>query len=200
MDPSKILIWNVRGLNSLSRQDSLRTLVDSSRSDIVCVQETKIAGISRRIILSALGSDFSDYVALPSAGASGGILIAWRHHIGVSGVQRVDSNSVTIQFAAADGQAWWLTCVYGPQDNEDKIQFLQELRDIRAACPGPWMIAADFNLIYKDEDKNNANLNRAMMGRFRRFINDLDLKEIPLQGRKFTWSNQQVSPTLVKLD
>ena len=62
------------------------------------------------------------------------------------------------------------------------------------------MIAGDFNLIYKDEDKNNANFNKAMMGRFRRFINDLALKEIPLHGRKFTWSNQQVFPTLVKLD
>jgi hypothetical protein len=33
-----------------------------------------------------------------------------------------------------------------------------------------------------------------------RFIDDLALKEIPLHGRKFTWSNQQESPTLVKLD
>jgi len=114
MDPSRILIWNVRGLNSSSRQGSLRSLVDSSRSDIVCVQETKIADISRRIILSSLGADFSDYIVVPSVGASGGILIAWRHHIGVSGVQRVDNNRVTIQFAARDGQAWWLTCVYGP--------------------------------------------------------------------------------------
>ena len=86
MDPSKILIWNVRGLNSSSRQDSLRSLVVSSWSDIVCVQETKIAGLSRRIILSALGADFSDYAVVPSTGASGGILIAWRRHIGVSGV------------------------------------------------------------------------------------------------------------------
>ena len=31
-------------------------------------------------------------------------------------------------------------------------------------------------------------------------INDLALKELPLHGRKFTWSNQQDSPTLVKLD
>ena len=58
----------------------------------------------------------------------------------------------------------------------------------------------DFNRIYKDEDKNNSNLNRAMMGRFRRLINDLSLKEIPLHGQKFTWSNLQDSPTLVKLD
>ena len=93
--------------------------------------------------------------------------------------------------------------MYGPQGNDDKIQFLQELRDIRAACPGPWvvgLVAGDFNLIYRDEDKNNANYNRAMMGGFRRFINDLALKEIPLHGRKYTWSNQQNSPTLVKLD
>ena len=76
MDPSKILIWNVRGLNSSSRQDSLRSLVVSSRSDIVCVQETKIASISRRIILSALGADFLDYAVVPSTDASGGILIA----------------------------------------------------------------------------------------------------------------------------
>jgi len=62
------------------------------------------------------------------------------------------------------------------------------------------VILGDFNLIYKDEDKNNSNLNRAMMGRFRRLINDLSLKEIPLHGRKFTWSNLQDSPTLVKLD
>jgi hypothetical protein len=40
----------------------------------------------------------------------------------------------------------------------------------------------------------------AMMGCFKRFIDDLALKEIPLHGPKFTWSNQQESPTLVKLD
>lgn len=87
--------------------------------------------------------------------------------MGVSGAERVDNFSTTIQFSLNNGRPWWLTCVYGPQGIENKIQFLQELRDIRAACPGPWLIAGDFNLIYKDEDRNNANFNRVMMGRFR---------------------------------
>ena len=39
-----------------------------------------------------------------------------------------------------------------------------------------------------------------MMGRFRRFVNDLELKEIQLLGRRYTWSNERDSPTLVKLD
>jgi hypothetical protein len=95
-----------------------------------------------------------------------------------------------------------LTCVYGPQGNEDKLSFLQELRTLRAQCMGPWVLAEDFNLIYKDEDKNNSNLNRAMMGRFRRALDDVVVKELPLFGCKFTWTNSSTSslPTLVKLD
>ena len=128
-------------------------------------------------------------------GASGGILVAWRSHLGTTGARRVDNHSVSIQFCQNDGLVWWFTCVYGSQGNEEKVQFLQELRDIREAFPGPWMMAGDFNLIYKDEDKNKSNYNRAMMGRFRRFINDLALKDVPLPGRKFTRSNLQNSPT-----
>lgn len=57
----------------------------------------------------------------------------------------------------------------------------------------------DFNLIYSAEDKNNTNLGRAMMGRFRRFLNDFQLREVALMGRKYTWSNEK-GPTLVRLD
>uniref|UniRef100_A0A452Z0G1 Endonuclease/exonuclease/phosphatase domain-containing protein n=1 Tax=Aegilops tauschii subsp. strangulata TaxID=200361 RepID=A0A452Z0G1_AEGTS len=35
---------------------------------------------------------------------------------------------------------------------------MQELRDIRDECPGLWMLCGDFNLIYRDEDKNNGNV------------------------------------------
>jgi hypothetical protein len=154
----------------------------------------------QRVLLSALGSSFTDYLELPAMGASGGILVAWRRHVQTTGSERLDINSSSIQFCSESGVAWWLTCVYGPQGNDEKIAFMQELRDIRSACNGPWVLAEDFNLIFKDEDKTNANCNRAMMERFRRLINDLALKEIPQYGRRFTWSNQQESPTLVKLD
>jgi exonuclease III len=112
----------------------------------------------------------------------------------------MDAHYASVQFLPADGEPWWLTCVYGPQGDEDKINFLQELRSVRSHCQGPWVVAGDFNLIYKEEDKNNANLNRAMMGRFRRTLNDLALMELPLTGRKFTWSSGGDSPTLSRLD
>jgi exonuclease III len=74
MDPRKILIWNVRGLNATAQQDSVRTIVDASRADIVCIQETKISTMTNRVLLSALSSDFSEFTIVPTVGASGGYL------------------------------------------------------------------------------------------------------------------------------
>ena len=113
---------------------------------------------------------------------------------------RVDSYFVSVHFFEIEGRNWWFTGVYGPQGDEEKIAFMQELRDVRALCSGSWLVAGDFNLIYQAPDKNNANLDRAMMGRFRRFLDDVEIKKVPLLGQKFTWSNERASPTLVRLD
>jgi hypothetical protein len=110
------------------------------------------------------------------------------------------TNALTAKVSGADPTPWWISIVYGPQDDEEKVAFLDELRHIRATCAGPWLLCGDFNLIYRDEDKNNSNLNRRLMGKFRRCINDLALKEIYLNGRRYTWTNGQDPPTLVLLD
>lgn len=145
-----------------------------------------------------LGSDLdNNFVALPSIGASGGILVPWRAKLGVIGASRLDNYSVSVQFCPEHGSPWWLTCVYGPQGNEAKIEFLKELRNIHMQCVGSWALVGDFNLIYMDEDKNNSNLNRTMMGHFRKLINDLAIKELPLHGRKYTWAISNTSLPLL---
>jgi exonuclease III len=93
-----------------------------------------------------------------------------------------------------------ITVVYGPQGDVAKLQFLQKLRDIHPPRHDRWLILGDFNLIYQAEDKNNSNLNRRLMGSFKAVIDDLGLKEISLNGRRFTWSNEQDTPTLTRID
>uniref|UniRef100_J3LTF6 Uncharacterized protein n=1 Tax=Oryza brachyantha TaxID=4533 RepID=J3LTF6_ORYBR len=100
----------------------------------------------------------------------------------------------------AETVPWWLTIVYGPQEEPDKLRFLDELRSLRPSLAGPWAVAGDFNLILEARDKSNSNINRRMMGRFRRLIDELDLLELPLRGCRYTWSSERASPTLVKLD
>jgi hypothetical protein len=133
-----------------------------------------MAAISRGTIMSMLGSDFSHFAELPSEGASGGILIAWKHCLGPAADVRVGNHCLSIQFQPSDGHAWWFAGVHGPQGDANKLLFLEELRNLRAACRVPWLVMGDFNLIISAEDKNNENLNRSMMGRFHRLINDLN--------------------------
>jgi hypothetical protein len=70
-----------------------------------------------------------------------------------------------------------------------KLQFLGELRWFRMGVSKKWLLLGDFNMILQAADKNNCNLNRRLMGAFRDLIRDLELKELNLRGRKFTWSN-----------
>jgi hypothetical protein len=93
-----------------------------------------------------------------------------------------------------------LTTCNGPPDDRRKEEFLQEMISIKPASQIPWLIMGDFNLIYKASDKNNLNLNRRLMGKFRAALDDCELMEICLQNRKFTWSNERSSPTMVRLD
>jgi exonuclease III len=175
-------------------------MVDSTRPDVVCLQETKKATILSWIVMSTLGADFDEFTFLPATGTRGGILLAWKGCICKALAMRVDVHSVSVQFDQLEGSPWWFTGVYGPQSDELKIQFLQELRNIRMACAGPWAVGGDFNLIYMAHDKRNVNMDRAMMGRFRRLLNDVELSEVDLMDRRFTWSNEREAPTLVWLD
>ena len=62
-----------------------------------------------------------------------------------------------------------------------------------------WLVLGDFNQIYRARDKNKRNVNRSRINRFRSVLQTCDLKEIHLQNRRFTWSNERNNPTLCKL-
>lgn len=153
-----------------------------------------------RILLSTLGADLDSHVLLSADGMWGRVLVAWQSAACQAITTRVDTFSVSVLFQNHNGRQWWFTVVYGPQSDVQKFVFLDELRMIRAACHGPWTVVGDFNLIYRAADKNNPNVDWAMMGHFRRLPDELELKESELLGRSFTWSNEHASPTLVRLD
>jgi hypothetical protein len=90
--------------------------------------------------------------------------------------------------------------VYGPTIRSEQAAFLQEIRDTRAAIQGAWLICGDFNMIYQACDKNNSRLHHGVMRHFRSVLDDLQLDELHLSGRLFTWSNRRECPTLERLD
>ena len=96
--------------------------------------------------------------------------------------------------------SWTITGVYGPQGEQDKLAFIEELRTLNTMARSEWLLLGDFNLITKAADKSNANINRRLVGKFHGALDFLQLKELHLGGRRFTWSNAQANPVLTKID
>lgn len=184
MSTNHVLCWNARGLNSCN---VVRNVVTQQRASVVCVQETKIENFSITMNTDITGFGF-DYLSLPADGIAGGATISWRRDLWAASMPSVRRFSITLRLSPLNGpgEPWWLTNVYGPTANGERAAFLQELRDVRAAAPGPWLICGDFNMIYRAADKNNGRLHRGVMRRFRDFLDDLELDEVHLSDRLFT--------------
>ena len=93
-----------------------------------------------------------------------------------------------------------LTNVYGPTDYACKEAFFAEICSYKPLPGLGWLVIGDFNQIYRARDKNKRNFNRRRIKRFRDTLQSCELKEIHLQNRRFTWSNERENPTLCKLD
>ena len=195
-----IAVWNPRGLNNRARRLVVKAAVADAMASVVCVTESKLHTVTPFVINETFGARFDGFAYLPAVGTDGGVLVAWASEDVCVHSCRTDRFSVSINLSVVGGEPWWLTTVYGPTVDALKADFLAELRSLRAALPGPWAVAGDFNLIIEARDKNNVNVNRRTMGMFRRCINDLELKEATLLDRRYTWSNAREQPTLVKLD
>lgn len=198
----QLLNWNVRGLNDGARKDAVNNLVTDSRCTIVCLQETKLHLVDQNVVNRTLGPKFTNsFAALPAEQTRGGILLAVNDDFfDLSNIQ-LSTHAITATITMrADNLPWQITVVYGPQGDAAKLQFLQELKDIPRPDHNRWLILGDFNLIYQAADKNNSNLNCRLMGSFRLAIDALGLKEIRLNGRHFTWSNEQDNLTMTRID
>jgi exonuclease III len=57
MDDTKLLNWNVRGLNCAARQEAVKILIQQAGPSIICFQETKLDSMDRFLAFGVLGTD-----------------------------------------------------------------------------------------------------------------------------------------------
>jgi hypothetical protein len=101
---------------------------------------------------------------------------------------------------AATGKRVLITNVYGPSREEEKRDFITELRSLAVQISHPWILLGDFNLIRWLVDRSDDMRSFGLMSEVNDFIMDLELIDVPLQNRSFTWSNKRADPTFSKID
>ncbi|RVW57807.1 hypothetical protein CK203_113382 [Vitis vinifera] len=99
-----------------------------------------------------------------------------------------------------DGLLWTFTRVYGPTLKRYREFFWEELRVIRGLWTDPWCIGGDFNVIRFPSERSREGRISASMRRFSEVIDELALRDLPLQGGPFTWNGGLNGQSMSRLD
>ena len=180
------MIWNADGFGDTAKHLVVNEMVKENKLDFVAIIEIGRSSFATPFLtFLAAGLDFVWY-CLPPHGRSGEMLLGFNKDILT--VQDVISEDFCVKLhlkTKLDGFSWVLVVVYGAAEDNKKTEFLAELVRICEGETAPILVGGDFNIIRRQEEKNNDNFNARWPTIFNAIIENLSLKDIKLTGRQF---------------
>lgn len=132
----QVCCWNVCGLGDREKCGDVLAGLLSSTSDLVLLQEMKLAKITQRKLYSFLPRHLTSFVAVEANGSSAGIRTAWNENSIRCIRSSSTSNTLTTTFQMTSSDLKFsITNVYAPSTPENRNTFLDELRSI-SPTPG----------------------------------------------------------------
>ena len=103
----RILLWNVGGANDCEKRKVIKALIKDQKVDLVCLQETKMQEMSKRIVRRLGVGRCLDWGAVNSRGASSGVLVFWDNRVLQLLEAEVGTFSVSCQFKSCEDDFCW---------------------------------------------------------------------------------------------
>lgn len=196
----KMLSWNVRGMSSAVKKRYVGNLVKERKPDFLLLQETKI-GHLEDFQLNKLWYDADFKVAVSEAeGSSGGLISIWSVDILKEEEIIVNKHFILIKGTLTNSFPCIIVNIYAPNNYMDRRSLWNELVVMKERSDVPWCIGGDFNEIRSISERLGCTrLDRGMRD-FQNFLSEMEVRDIPLIGRRFTWSNFQETNIQSRLD
>jgi hypothetical protein len=188
------------------KRKKIRDLVRGEKLDFLAIQETNMEAISDSFVNNLWGSCDCDWAFLPAEGNSGGILSIWNKvkaslvftFIGVGFV------GVCLDIVN-ESRRCFVVNVYAKCNFRAKQQLWRDiLMSKRGFGEGLWCVLGDFNSVRDNIERRGVGqlagggFSTEMVA-FNSFITSLDLVDMPLVGRTFTWFHPN-GVTMSRLD
>ncbi|KAJ4746716.1 DNAse I-like superfamily protein [Rhynchospora pubera] len=156
---------------------------------------------SLSLVSQACGKSYKDFLAVDAIQAEGGILTAWNPNTLSVENSMASRHQLTVDFVIRkDGSKFRLTNVYGPSNQIGRDAFLHEIRTLSPPNNTPWLICGDFNLTLQPEERTNRLYNQAGTADFAKLVDELQLIDLQMDGRSYTWSSHRMNPSMARLD
>ena len=77
--------------------------------------------------------------------------------------------------------------VYSLHNRGDRLQLWDEIRTLKEYLSSPLLIIGDFNEVLSIEERKGGLICHSSMEDFAALVQDLNVIDVPLVGRKYTW-------------
>ena len=171
-------------------------MVKSQKVDFLAIQQTKMEDISDTVCRYLWGDEDCQWAFLPSAGNSGGILSIWG---------KSDSNLIYsfvgegLMGVCLEWEPLRRRClvinVYSKCDLVGKQRLWEKLVLLRDSLGvATWCLIGDFNVVLHREERRGSSGGpsvdyRRELDLFNEVVYNLEVEDVNLVGRKFTWYN-----------
>lgn len=202
----KIFCWNVRGLNTLSRQRFIRGWIGTNKPLIGSVLETHVSEVNAERILQSTFPGWK-WITNYSHSEGGRIWVVWDPSISVFCFKQSAQLVMCGVFVPASNESFSVTFVYAFNTVIQRRALWDELTFIAHHSPArfrPWLTVGDFNQIllaaeHHSETPHNLPING--MNELHNCLVENEISDLASRGVFYTWYNgRPEDPVLRKLD
>jgi hypothetical protein len=186
--------FNIRGLGGRVKRSKVKELVFKEKVDFLALQETKLEVVTDTLCYSIWGNEDCCWAFLPSMGNSGGILSIWRKSISRLIFTFIGEGFVGVCLEwGVENHVVFVVNIYSKCDMVGKRRLWDSLVMSKGGFGGgKWCVVGDFNAVLDGEERRGVNVNpyrssSLELVEFQLFVNSMELEDIPVVGRKFTW-------------
>ncbi|XP_028059521.1 uncharacterized protein LOC114263216 [Camellia sinensis] len=196
----KIMSWNVRGLGRLEKRRRVKQLIKEKRVDVVLFQETKSRDIDVPFVRSIWPWEKLEFMAANSDGSAGGLLSIWNPEVFSLSECCSNRNFLLLSGTLSSSFECVFLNIYAPNDVVQRAKLWDSILNVRSSFQKPWCMGGDYNEIRVPDERRGCTRSSKGMQDFNNFVDLLELMDLPMLGRKFTWCNSVDSDRWSRID
>ncbi|XP_074315509.1 uncharacterized protein LOC141651707 [Silene latifolia] len=183
--------WNIRGMNSLNKQNEIRWFLHQNNIGLFGLLETKIKGSQWVKVRNNICEHWS---TCTNSGChpGGRVWLIWQPSMYQVDIQLVTDQCIHAHILDKSTlKEFGMTMVYGFNRSHERVSLWGSLLHCAATVTGPWIVCGDFNnVIEVNERIGGAAVSGSEMAPMREMMEQCQLTELKTVGSFYTWTNK----------
>ena len=189
----RILGWNVLGITPLGRSAMIRWVTDRCNPIVLGLVDTRHSRLTDEKVKGWWKKeDNVSWVDVPETCSndkkSGGLVFSWNELLFSKSKVLTNKRYILVEGKLIQERIdVSFLLVHAPSCSQERFDLWKDLMNLKKSISTPLMMFGDFNEVLEPEEIKGNEVTTQGMKDFRHCIGELNLVELPLLDKKFTW-------------